>query len=154
MRLYRLPFLLSLLVAYFARGQEERCSPESAGTCVVDGNIGSTVIYEDAKVRVWNFTLAPGDMTSMHKHDCGYHFVAINPTELEVYGEDGARLFSFQAQGTLGFSIVGDELVQIPPLGVESDSFQPIRVPRVHAARNIGPTNYYEVLYESKAECF
>ena len=134
--------------------REGRYSPESAGTCVVDGNIESTVVYEDAKVRVWNFTLAPGEMTSMHKHDCGYHFVAINPTELEVYGEDGARLFSFQAQGTLGFSIVGDELVQNPPLNVDKDAFQPIRVPRVHAARNIGPAIYYEVLFESKVECF
>jgi len=134
---------------------QNSCSPESAGSCVVDGFIGSKVIYEDAFFKVWNFTLSPGEMTSMHRHDCDYHFVAIQPTELEVYGEKGHRLFSFRAEGTLGFKIEGQELVQIPPTSASSGNsdFAPIRVPRVHAARNIGEGEYYEILFESKTNC-
>lgn len=67
-------------------------------------------------------------------------------TELEVYLEDGTRSFSFIAQGTMGFHIVGDNLVQI---GAEP----PIVVPRTHAARNIGNTTYNEILFESKTAC-
>jgi hypothetical protein len=116
-----------------------------SGGCEVDGYVGSEVIYEDDRVRVWNFTLAPGQMTSMHKHDNDYHFVAIQPTQLEVWGEGGDRLFDFRAEGTLGFKVVGDFLQPI------SDAVKLPPVPRVHAAKNIGPNTYYEILFESKA---
>lgn len=95
------------------------------------------------QVRVWNFTLAPGEMTSMHRHDYDYHFVAIKPTQLEVYGEDGSRLFDFTAAGVLGFKLVGDLL---EPIGIDL----PWPVPRVHAAKNIGESEYLEILFESK----
>jgi hypothetical protein len=72
--------------------------------------------------------------------------VAVTSTELEVYLEDGTRSFSFIAQGTMGFRIVGDNLVQI---GAEP----PIVVPRTHAARNIGNGTYNEILFESKTAC-
>ena len=36
-------------------------------------------------------------MTSMHRHDFDYSFVAIKPSRLEVFGEDGTRLFDFWA---------------------------------------------------------
>jgi len=111
--------------------------------CPVDGYVGSGVIYEDDLVRIWNFTLAPGESTSMHRHDYDYHFVAITPTQLEVYGEDGSRLFDFRAEGVLGFKISGEYL---EPIGIEL----PWPVPRVHSAKNIGENHYYEILYESK----
>ena len=72
--------------------------------------------------------------------------MAVTSTELEVYLEDGTRSFSFIAQGTMGFRIEGDNLVQI---GAEP----PIVVPRTHAARNIGNTTYNELLFESKTGC-
>jgi len=128
------------------------CSFGEDGRCAVDTNVGTSVIYEDAIVRMWNFTLAPGEMTTMHRHDCDYHFVALQPTELEVYGVKGERLFSFIASGTLGFQIVGDDLVQIKDINAASD-FAPIRVPRTHAAKNIGDSSYYEILFEDTTRC-
>ena len=82
-------------------------------------------------------------MTSMHRHDHNYHFIAINPTQLEVYGEDGSRLFDFRAEGVLGFKVEGGFL---KPIGIEL----PWPVPVVHAAKNIGDDYYYEILFESK----
>jgi hypothetical protein len=125
-------------------GETMKCSCDVDDKhCDVDGYVGSEVIYEDDDVRVWNFTLAPGAMTSMHNHDYDYRFVAIKPTQLEVYGEDGSRLFDFRAEGVLGFKVVGDFL---EPIGIEL----PFPVPRVHSAKNIGTEDYYEILYESK----
>jgi hypothetical protein len=121
--------------------------PDGAKSCTVDGYVGSTVIYEDDRVRVWNFTLAPGEMTSMHRHDHDYHFVAIQPTQLEVWGEDGKVLFDFRAEGTLGFKVAGDYLHPI------SENVRlPHLVPRTHAAKNIGPNTYNEILFESKLD--
>lgn len=124
-------------------GDTKKCACDEGEPCEVDGYVGSSVIYEDDAVRVWNFTLAPGEMTSMHKHNYDYHFVAIKPTQLEVYGEDGSRLFDFRAEGVLGFKLVGDLL---EPIGIEL----PWPVPAVHAAKNIGEDDYYEILFESK----
>ena len=58
-----------------------------------------------------NFTLSPGEMTSMHRHDFDYHFVVLKPTQLEVWGENRERLFDFRAEGTIGFQLKGDFLV-------------------------------------------
>ena len=65
--------------------------------CTVDGYVGSYVMIENDSQRIWNFTLEPGQMTSMHRHDFDYSFVAIKPSRLEVFGEDGTRLFDFWA---------------------------------------------------------
>lgn len=131
-------------------GEQHACTmdqPDGAKICEVDHYVGSTVIYEDELVRVWNFTLAPGQMTSMHRHDTNYHFVAIKPSQLEVWGENGSVLFNFRAEGTLGFKIEGDNLVPV------SHNVQlPWVVPRTHAAKNIGPTEYNEILFESKVQ--
>jgi len=150
--------LLLFVLLWICRSQnvcKNVCTPGSE-TCAVDSFVGDMVIYEDRKVRIWVFKLAPGEMTSMHRHDCDYHFVAITPTQLEVWSERGERLFDFRAEGVLGFEIQGDELVQIPPFGAGVDppaSFQPIRVPRIHAARNIGNDTYHEFLFESLQGC-
>ena len=52
--------------------------------CTVDGYVGSYVMIENESQRIWNFTLEPGEMTSMHRHDFDYSFVAIKPSQLEV----------------------------------------------------------------------
>ena len=123
------------------------CSSATAdgetGLCPVDGYVGSHVILEDELQRVWNFTLLPGQMTSMHRHDFDYSFVAVTPSRLEVFGEDGERLFDFWATGA-AFRVVGDFL---EPTG---GATLPWKVPRVHAARNIGTNIYHEILFENK----
>lgn len=124
-------------------GETKPCHADENQPCEIDGYVGTSVIYEDHLVRVWNFTLAPGEMTSMHAHDYDYHFVAIQPTQLEVWGTNGDRLFDFRAEGVLGFKLSGDLLV---PINIEL----PFPVPRIHAAKNIGDSTYYEILYESK----
>jgi hypothetical protein len=108
-----------------------------------DGEVGTSIIYENNEVRIWNFTLAPGQSTSMHRHEYDYYFVAIKPSQLEVFGEDGSRLFDFTATGTFGFTIDGDYLQPV-------NKTLPWPVPRIHSAKNIGTYEYHEILFELK----
>ena len=132
----------------FNLGYANICNPEIPASCTVDNQIGSVIIFEDAAVRVWNMTLAVGETTSMHRHKCGYHFLAVTSSELEVWTEYGERLMTITPKvgEVLGFSIEGDSLVQ-------TASRDPIRIPRTHAARNIGPNTFTEILFEIKAGC-
>ena len=63
-------------------------------------------------------------MTSMHRHDLDYTFVVIKPSQLEVFGENGDRLFDFWAEGTKAFKIkvskfsIKTILYQRPSLGL------------------------------------
>lgn len=124
------------------------CSSDDASSCKVDGYLGSSIIFEDATTRIWNFTLGSGEMTSMHRHNCGYHFVALTSSELEVWGEDGKHLMNvdLKAGDVVGFAIDGDDLVQ-------TATTNPLRLPRTHAAKNIGLNSYDEIIYESKLTC-
>mmetsp|Transcript_57266 Transcript_57266/g.150717 ORF Transcript_57266/g.150717 Transcript_57266/m.150717 type:complete len:180 (+) Transcript_57266:39-578(+) len=112
--------------------------------CEVDQYVGSYVIHEDDFTRVWNLTLLPGETTSMHSHDFDYSFLAYQPSRLAVWGADGRYLFTFDASGTLSFRVRGDLLE--PAAGTSL----PFKVPRVHAAKNVGPGVYRELLFESK----
>lgn len=121
-------------------GEPKPCAPGQ--DCEIDGFVGSKVIFEDEMVRVWNFTLPPGGMTSLHRHDLDYHFTAITPTQLEVYDQHGKRLFDFRAEGTMGFKVKGEFLE--PTVGTLPPT------PRTHSALNIGSNDYYEILTEQK----
>ena len=92
------------------------CNLELLGSdskCVLDGFVGDKVDYEDENVRIWSFNLEPGEMTSMHRHDHDYYFVVNNPSQLEVWGENGTRLFDFRAEGIMGFSVKDHLLVPV-----------------------------------------
>ena len=136
-------FLYFLVLAIPTEDLGDQAKPCAPGQdCEMDGFVGSKVIFEDDMVRIWNFTLPPGGMTSLHRHDLDYHFTAIAPTQLEVYDEHGRPLFDFRAEGTMGFRVKGEFLEPtrgtLPP------------VPRTHSALNIGYHDYYEILVEHK----
>ena len=58
-------------------------------------------------------------MTTMHRYDFDYTFVVVKPSQLEVFGEDGNRLFDFWAEGTKAFRIkVSKFLLQLGPIFV------------------------------------
>mmetsp|Transcript_9307 Transcript_9307/g.21876 ORF Transcript_9307/g.21876 Transcript_9307/m.21876 type:complete len:180 (+) Transcript_9307:77-616(+) len=125
------------------------CSAEKEGqplpvSCDIDGYVGSNMIYEDDFTRVWNFTLLPGETTSMHIHNFDYSFVAYEPSHLAVWGADGKYLFSFEAKGSFQFRL--KEGILEPPASIAL----PGKVPQVHAAKNIGPSVYREILFETK----
>ena len=92
-------------------------------------------------VRIWNFTLAPGESTAMHRHDYDYHFVVLGEAQHAIYGPDGEYIIDFWSSGVIGFKINGEFL---------EPTVDFITIPRTHVAKNIGNTTYYGILTESK----
>ena len=99
--------------------------------------VGSNVVFEDDKIKVWEFNLEPGEQTAVHTHEMEYVFYVINGSTLEVFDADGNLVTPLDFNDG-----DGSELVVI---GNES-----LRVPATHSARNAGATPYREILIEKK----
>jgi len=106
--------------------------------------VGSNVVFEDDKIKVWEFALEPGERTPVHTHELEYVFYVIDGSSLEVFDEDGkfVTLLPFEDGDVLPLRLEGNELVVI---GDES-----LRVPATHSARNAGSQRYREILIEKK----
>jgi predicted metal-dependent enzyme (double-stranded beta helix superfamily) len=107
-------------------------------------DVGTRVVFEDDKIKVWEFTLQPGEQTPIHTHEMEYVFYVIDGTTLEVFDADNKPLAPLELSDgdVVPLRLEGDELVVI---GNES-----IRVPATHSARNGGTTRYREILIEKK----
>ncbi|MFP6681573.1 MAG: hypothetical protein VCB07_05175 [Gammaproteobacteria bacterium] len=106
--------------------------------------VGSKVVFEDNKIKVWEFNLEPGEQTPLHTHEMDYVFYVIDGAPLEVFDADDNNLGTLDlASGeVVPIRVEGDELVMIKD---ESK-----RVPVTHSARNAGPNRYREILIETK----
>ena len=96
------------------------------------GDIGTRVLFEDDRVRIWELHLEPGEASDLHHHDNDYYLVIQQ----------------------------GDLIAGIPPKSSGSDPFV-ARIPPVgntvavsgggtEWALNVGQQPYYEVLIELK----
>ena len=66
-------------------------------------------------MRIWNLTLAPRAMTSMHIHDFDVWFLTTKPSTLSVFTQDKVSIFENYFYGTLGFKLKMSHLI---PIGV------------------------------------
>ena len=110
------------------------------------GKLGSEIVFENDKVVVWNFELAPGEVTELHTHERDYMWYAVAGTTLQVFDENDNDLGKLEVPTGAVFSLklVGDELE------VLSEPGKGMRVPACHKAKNAGPSTYREVLVEYK----
>jgi beta-alanine degradation protein BauB len=106
--------------------------------------VGTTKVYENDKIIVWEFVLAPGETTPVHTHEHDYVFYVLDGAPLQVFDVAGKDLGTLDASTGSVFVLrmEGDELV-----GVHDPA---VRVPATHAAKNTGPTRYREILVETK----
>lgn len=112
----------------------------------VSESVGSKVLFENDKVRVWNFELQPGEETVMHRHDHSYIWYAIQGGPLDIEDEHGNNLGVFDVPTGAIFNIRhnGDQLE------VLSELSKGAKFPLTHKATNIGDVPYREVLIEFK----
>jgi quercetin dioxygenase-like cupin family protein len=93
------------------------------------GAVGTKLLYENDRVKVWEFALARGEMIPMHTHTMDYLFHVYEGSTLEVTFADNSPTRSFDLKaGDVRFVGKGSR----------------------HAARNVGAKPYVEVLVEMK----
>jgi len=106
-------------------------------------DVGTTKLFENDDVIVWDFRLEPGETTGLHTHTLPYFFQVVAGSTLAVSAADGSSLgdIEFQTGSTHSLTIEGDDLV----------AKNGNRVPVTHAAKNVGSASYHEILVELKS---
>jgi predicted metal-dependent enzyme (double-stranded beta helix superfamily) len=98
------------------------------------GDVGTRLLFEDDRVRVWQVRLAPGEQGSVHRHDLDHLLVQVAGDRIAVVPEP-------DSQGPfpdyLEADVVPGAVVHVRRGGVES-------------ARNVGSVPYLEVVVELK----
>jgi len=96
----------------------------------VFGDVGSKVVFEDDRVRVWKLRLAPGEDSALHRHDLDHLLIQIAGDRIAVHPEPDTR-------GPYRDDFTGDVIpgmvTFVPRGGVET-------------ARNVGQQPYQELI--------
>ncbi len=98
------------------------------------GGVGTKVLFENDRVRVWEMRLEPGEESDIHRHDLDYVLVQV----------DGDRIAGIPEPDTKGHyneyvegDVIRGNAIYIDRGGIE-------------IARNVGKKPYYEILIELK----
>ena len=94
------------------------------------GEVGTKLIFENERVKVWEFTLAPGESIDSHTHQHDYLFYPMEGSTLEVTRANGRVDRVTLHAGQVYYRAKGD----------------------THGAKNIGASRYHEVLLELLGE--
>jgi hypothetical protein len=69
-----------------------------------DGHVGSKLLSQDSRVRVWEIRLAPGERWHAHRHVLDYFWTAVTPGRCRQHTFDGAtRDVTYRAGETRHF---------------------------------------------------
>jgi hypothetical protein len=100
----------------------------------VMGGVGTTVLYEDDRVRVWELRLGPKEDSPIHRHELDYVLVQISGGKIAAVPEaDSAGPYNDYLEA----DVEPGAVVAIARGGVE-------------LARNLGDREYLEVIVELK----
>ncbi len=57
----------------------------------VSSNVGTKLLFENDRVRVWDLCLQPGESTGLHRHQFDYFYVVIGDGALQAKNADGSN---------------------------------------------------------------
>lgn len=78
----------------------------------VSPEVGTQLLFENERVRVWDLRLAPGESTGLHWHEHDYLYVVIGDGRLQAADAEGNRRgASDMKDGEVRFSEVEGEAV-------------------------------------------
>lgn len=77
-----------------------------------DGHVGSRLLSENDRVRIWEIRLAPGQRFHVHRHVLDYFWTAVNAGRSLQHTSDGTtREVSYNAGETRHFSFAEGEFL-------------------------------------------
>jgi hypothetical protein len=102
-------------------------------TEIASDRIGTSVLFENDRVRVWEMPLEPGTSSALHQHHNDYVVIYAGDSELEI-AFDGQEPYrrSFDS-GYVGYFVVGaaaDDDVRREPFVSGGSSRKSLRPPR------------------------
>lgn len=98
------------------------------------GDVGTRLLFENDRVRVWRMKLAPGESSAVHRHDSDYLLVKVAGDTIAVDPEpDTVSEYTEYAE----YPVKAGHVDYLPRGGVER-------------AHNPGDEEYHEVIIELK----
>jgi len=98
------------------------------------GDVGTKLLHDDQRVRIWEVDLKPGEATAPHRHEHDYILIIV----------EGDRIAAVPHVSATGPSASYIE-AQIEP-----GSYVVMKKGGTEAAVNVGSTRYFEYLIELK----
>ena len=97
----------------------------------ISPEVGTRLLFENDRVRVWDLQLEPGQSTGLHRHETDYLYIVIGDGELQTVFADGTS---------------------DPPRPMNDGDvrFRKVAGESVHAARNTGQTPWRNIVVELK----
>jgi hypothetical protein len=100
----------------------------------VFGGVGTKLLFENDRVKVWEMALEPGEESAVHRHDLDYVMV-------QVDGDRMAGVSEPDSQGPYPGYIEGE---------VSPGNALSAKRGGVEVARNVGKKAFYEIIVELK----
>ena len=98
------------------------------------GGVGTEVVFENERVRVWQLRLAPGEDSPVHRHELDHLLIQVAGDRVAVIPEPDSE---GPYRDYLEADVVRGAVVHVARGGVET-------------ARNVGHEPYVEVIVELK----
>ena len=99
------------------------------------GPVGTRLVFEDDRVRVWELRLAPGEESAVHHHELDHLLIQVSGDRVAVVPEPDT---GGPYRDYLEADVIPGAVVAVPRGGLE-------------LARNVGCEPYVEVIVELKA---
>ena len=96
----------------------------------VGTNIGTELLFENDRIRVWDMTLQPGEESPLHRHEGDYVFVYVTPSRITACREGQEPATGDFDDGYVQYTEVGPGIV--------------------HKIRNSGSEVHRQILVELK----
>ncbi len=69
--------------------------------------VGTAVLFENERVRVWEMVLDPGTTCEAHRHDHDYLMIYTTPSAIGTTLEDGRPVIQHLEDGMVAYRVVG-----------------------------------------------
>lgn len=92
--------------------------------------LGTKLLFENERVRVWELRLAPGERSARHRHQADYLSVYLTRSQLRIDGPGDAVETSEDGPGFTEYHALTGSMV--------------------HTVQNVGTTEHCEILVELK----